>query len=504
MTVKRSSLYDVRDIGEIIWKRKWLIIVPLILVTLATYGASLLITPEYEASAIISISDDVHLNTELQRLLGIEPVYRRDSRRRDQLRGIYNEVTSSAYLSQLVQQLQLDQDPILERKARQLKAVSRDASLEQIKLDLIQNQLKNKISVSFVADDQVQITVQSERPRLARDIANSLGDIFINERVKQELTSLRSSQDFSDIQLEKYENLLEEKINERTTLEQRLRRMQLDESITSEGNRSEITSEITMTDNEIDDSRQQERTVLGQLGLVEGLSTAQLSLKESDRYEELKSDLRGQLRSMSEQMARYAWSDPEILNFKLRQNNILNSIEAENRTSVNAQYGQYDDDVRGKLIRLFNIRTNLDYLYMKASYLGSAIDELTAKINMIPELQSQLSRLNEEIATTTDIRDRFKRQEASSSISQDLLQDASSVKYKVIEPAKLPLAPFKPDRKKVILMGLVLGLVIGAGAAVVAELLDNSLKKVEEVEDFLNLPVLGITPKAEFLKKVRR
>ena len=151
---------------------------------------------------------------------------------------------------------------------------------------------------------------------------------------------------------------------------------------------------------------------------------------------------------------------------------------------------------------MFDLRTNLDYLYSKVSYLTSANEELTDKMNIIPELQADLSRLDEEIVAARDIRDRFKRQQESSTISQELLQDVSSTKHKVVEPARLPLLPVHPDRQKILMMGIALGLMIGAGAAVVVELLDNSLKKVEEVEDYLGLPVLGITPKADFMKKV--
>ena len=88
-------------------------------------------------------------------------------------------------------------------------------------------------------------------------------------------------------------------------------------------------------------------------------------------------------------------------------------------------------------------------------------------------------------------------------MSQQFLQDASSSKYKIVEPAKHPMEPFKPNRRKIVLIGFVLGMVLGGAAVVVAELLDNSLKRVEDVEAYLGLPVLGITPRADFLKRVR-
>lgn len=86
-----------------------------------------------------------------------------------------------------------------------------------------------------------------------------------------------------------------------------------------------------------------------------------------------------------------------------------------------------------------------------------------------------------------------------SDIPQDLFQD---FRYRVIEPARVPLTPFKPDRLRIGLFGIMLGLVIGGAAVVMVELMDNSFKKVEEIPEELGLPVIGIAPKMPFLKKV--
>ena len=51
------------------------------------------------------------------------------------------------------------------------------------------------------------------------------------------------------------------------------------------------------------------------------------------------------------------------------------------------------------------------------------------------------------------------------------------------------------------MMGIMLGLIVGCAAALLVEMLDNSFKKVEDVEEMLGLPVIGVTPKIEFLKR---
>ncbi|MFZ5979467.1 MAG: GumC family protein [Candidatus Zixiibacteriota bacterium] len=500
MSVDSFKTGDIKNLLPIIKKRQWLIILPWVLVSVLVFGGTFLMTPEYESSTIIAIDPEVKLSTELQNLLGINRGYRGMESQYDQLRSIYNEIISTRYISQLSERLQLGEDPVLTETARQLAAAQPHISVEQAKLDLLQSSLMEKVIVTFAAGDQVRITAQSADPARARDIANTLGEIFISEKLKQELSSIRSSQDFSDIQLQRYENLLAEKTRARTELEKEYLKIQLDESVTSDSNRTEISSEIDRTNNTIADYQDHEREILRQIQAVSNLSVSNLKLDDSQAKTDLEAGLKQQLRSIGDLMIKYTWSDPQILNFKVRQNSQLNALEAENRKLVSEQYANVGDSVQTLLVSLFNTRSELDYLYSKASYLEAALNELMDKMNMIPEYQARMSQLDNEILTTTELRDRFKRQQESSSISQALLQDMSSSKYKVVEEAKLPLAPFKPNRMRIILMGVVLGLVVGGSAAVVAELFDTSFKKVADVETELGLKVMGVIPKIDSLK----
>ena len=55
-----------------------------------------------------------------------------------------------------------------------------------------------------------------------------------------------------------------------------------------------------------------------------------------------------------------------------------------------------------------------------------------------------------------------------------------------------------PNRFKITLMGCALGLLLGIGAVILAEVTDNSVKKIESLESLLNVKVLGTIPKIEF------
>jgi uncharacterized protein involved in exopolysaccharide biosynthesis len=495
---------EVKDLLTIAWRRKWLVIIPLILVGAATLGGSYYLSTEWESSAIVQIDPQIQLTSDLERLVGRQTGFAniRAGERGYVIRSIYNEITSTYYTSELNDRMALTGDPDIEKVALQLVAQQPEMSIGSARLNVLQQQLKNTLAVEWASGDQIEIRAASEDPLQARDIANNLAEIFIEEKVKQELNQIRSSQNFSDIQLEKYEEQLQELIRQRTNLEKEMLAIQLDESITSESNRSEISAEIDRTLNEIQDLRTEEKDLLSSLGGVQGLSVTTVVLEDADEVDRLSRELNRRLGEVGDLMTKYTWSDPQVLNFKVRQNNFLNQISQEHERLVDRQFSAFDRDTRERLTSLFDTRIRLAYLYSKRPYLQSALDDINAKMTLIPDYQARLTQLDREISAATDIRDRFRRQQESSTISQALVQDLSSTKYRIVEPAKLALEPSKPNRTKIVLMGLMLGLVIGGAAAVLVELLDNTFKRVDDVEDSLDLKVIGVVPRMDFLKNL--
>ena len=116
-------------------------------------------------------------------------------------------------------------------------------------------------------------------------MAQQLAEVFIAEKMKQELGSIRLSQDFSYEQLAKYEKDLNEKIDEKTRLEKEFMNIQLGELVGSDENRNEINSEIESARNEIEDLKDQERT---QLRNLTDIPQADLNLTESDNLKRMK------------------------------------------------------------------------------------------------------------------------------------------------------------------------------------------------------------------------
>lgn len=93
--------------------------------------------------------------------------------------------------------------------------------------------------------------------------------------------------------------------------------------------------------------------------------------------------------------------------------------------------------------------------------------------------------------------------ETAKSMYTDFLQKTSQAKVevaqqhnnmRVIQPARVPGAPVGPGRFRTILIGLFLSLIGGVGLAYFLEYLDNTIKTVEDVGRYVQLPALGVIP----------
>jgi uncharacterized protein involved in exopolysaccharide biosynthesis len=498
MDEDNKNQFELSEIMSLIWRRKWLLILPVIIAAGSAFAALYIVTPVYETSSIIWVGSSVRLSSDLQRLVGNDLTAIGQSRNRtDELRSLRNEITSSPFIRQLVDRLKLDSNPGLDEKANKLKADWPHLTVDQIKFNLLLEDLRDKIDIEFSGQDQVRITVESPDPYLARDMAQNLSEIFIAEKMKQQLGSVLASQDFSYGQLDKYERNLQDKINARTTLEKELMNFELDASVTSDQNRRDIGSEIQAIKVEIGDKEEEARELLK---AITSIPSGNLKLDESNTINNLKSEVETLLRSISEIIIKYPWNSSEALSFKSRLYSHMDRIEREIEDLTKEQFSGNDENTLRKLANLFNTRALLDMLYSEQNSLELALSDLNNKIGLVPEYQARIDQLNREVTAARGIRDRFKNQQESVQISQAVLSESE---FTIIQPAQLPFAPVFPDKKKLLIIGILIGVVIGGGLILLAELLDNSFKKIEEVEDSLNLQVIGVIPEIEAVKKAR-
>ncbi|MEN3335991.1 MAG: polysaccharide biosynthesis transport protein [Blastocatellia bacterium] len=93
--------------------------------------------------------------------------------------------------------------------------------------------------------------------------------------------------------------------------------------------------------------------------------------------------------------------------------------------------------------------------------------------------------------------------ETAKQLYTDFLQKTNQAKIqeheqhnnlKMIDPPQVPRAPLGPNRARVILIGFFLSLCAGLGLALLLEYLDNTVKTVEDIARYAQLPALSVIP----------
>ncbi|MFZ2950585.1 MAG: polysaccharide biosynthesis tyrosine autokinase, partial [Desulfuromonadaceae bacterium] len=113
-----------------------------------------------------------------------------------------------------------------------------------------------------------------------------------------------------------------------------------------------------------------------------------------------------------------------------------------------------------------------------------------AKMRTLPTAERDLARLMRLSKVNADIYMFLlqKHEEAR------IVKASTISNIKVVDPAITPDKPVKPQKKKNLLLGLLVGLMFGVGAAFFIDYLDDTIKDEEEAKRTLGWPMLAMIP----------
>ncbi|RKZ48401.1 MAG: hypothetical protein DRQ58_04540 [Gammaproteobacteria bacterium] len=138
-----------------------------------------------------------------------------------------------------------------------------------------------------------------------------------------------------------------------------------------------------------------------------------------------------------------------------------------------------------------SIKREYEVARAKESHLISEMNRTKRDVGEINRKGSRLQALERDVEANRDIYQTFlDRYKETSAVS-----DIQPVHARVVDAAMLPSKPAKPKKALIILIALVLSTMIATMIAFLIEALDNTMEDGQDVEERLQVPVLGILPK---------
>ena len=159
------------------------------------------------------------------------------------------------------------------------------------------------------------------------------------------------------------------------------------------------------------------------------------------------------------------------------------------RTGVNPTHQQLQQEL---------LRSKADYraLIAKSQTQRGQLADYKKELDQLNRVETEYNRLQQEVDVDRQNYQLYLTKFEESRIS-DAMDSEKIASVSLIEPAQVPLKPVSPKKMLNLVLGLFLGALGGLGLAFFLEYLDDSLGEIDDVEEQLNLPVLGVLPELE-------
>ncbi len=132
--------------------------------------------------------------------------------------------------------------------------------------------------------------------------------------------------------------------------------------------------------------------------------------------------------------------------------------------------------------------------------LKEAIYQLAEQYKDLSAKEIQLIQLKRNVKVAEDLYLMFRTKHEEARIL--VAEEAHDVS--IIEPALKPTRPIKPNVSFNIIIGIISGLLIGLILAFVTESFDTSIGRIDDIEEMIKVPVLGIIPNTTLEKVGKR
>lgn len=150
------------------------------------------------------------------------------------------------------------------------------------------------------------------------------------------------------------------------------------------------------------------------------------------------------------------------------------------------------------------IDTNIAQLREQQAKIPPQIEKHQAWIEAVPTREAEWTGLTRDYTELRRHYDQLVAQNLQAQSVENLERSQKGSKFKIVDSARLPEKPFKPNFMKMLLVAVGVGLSLSLGTIMLLDFVDTSFKDVAEVEDFIGVPVICAIPFIEKEAETRK
>lgn len=492
---------------EIALRRMWYIIIPLVL-ALGAAGVYAIISPRtYLASTTILVTPQkVPVDY-------VRPTI--TSRIEDRLLSINQEIMSRTQLEKIISEFNLYPE--------EAKKLAREEIIELMRKDISVKTggKEGYFTVSYQGGDPVSVT----------KVTNRLASLFVEENLKLREQQAQGTTEFLGQELSATRERLEEQEKILTDFKQKhlyelpdrmvtnlgvLNQLRQDHQRVSDALNSALDRKLVIQ-KQIAEIRKQTALIQKQTSgvtreeaLPQGTQpttpAAQPAPADSSTEKGYPAVVRMQMERLRNQLmelqVKYTEKHPDVrITKKAIQDLEKAAANAEKEPAASAASSPSEDfdpmaaftkELEGQLAFT---ETEIENLKKEGDKIRTDIATYQERVENAPLRELMMINLSRGYETTKENYQRLLDKSEQAQQAENLEKRQKGEQFRLIDPARVPEKPIKPDIFKVLLAGFALGIFSGAGLAIFKELMDRSFRDARDIEATLGIKVLANIPK---------
>jgi len=484
MEIQGQRQLQIDDYIEIIFRRKWFIIIPFAVSIIGVILALYFVPRTYKSSTLILVEHQKVPESYVTSTVTVDITQR--------LNTITQQVMSRTRLESVINEFGLYKESRDKGTSEELVEFMRGNIEIDVKNDGRRGEGVSSFSISYIGRD----------PETVMHVTSRLASLFIEENLKvreqqaegttefldNQLQSLKKSLESQESQIKSYkEQHMGELPSQLDTNLRTLDRLQLERQITNDALRS------------AEDRKNMVERQLSEIGIAPaGVRDAATGVVSSDPVRRRLAELQAELSQLS---SMYTDKYPDIVRVKSEIAELESQIktgrvkEAEGSSAGRAPLVSDSPLYATLSTQLIEVSAELRNLREKQKELAKNISSLQGRVERIPAREQQMAALMRDYENTRDNYQNLLNKKLDAQLAESLEKRQKGEQFRILDPANLPVKPFKPDTKRIALIGLALGIGSGAGLVFMLEYIDASFRKPDDVYAFIGIPVLASVPR---------
>lgn len=481
-----ANAMTLNDVKGILKRRKWSLILPFFIIFFAAAAVALLLPPIYKSTSTILIEEQ-----EIPSDFVMTSV---TSYAEQRLESINQRIMSTSKLIDIIKRFNLYQDLQTKWTSEEIvEKMREDVELETISADVVDRRTgrPTAATIAFMLSYEGK-----ETPDTVQRVANELASLFLQENLQSRERHAQETTTFLEDEMGKVKADL-------TAVEAELSEFK-EKHVNALPELLQVNLQnLNNIDRNIETLTQQLRSLKEREGY---LQTQLASIPELERVNTDKRRLEELRMELVYLKTRFSDEYPDVIKVKAE------IAELESQLGEKSKKGEKTPD-------------NVAYITL-ASQLSSTQAEINSVKEQIKDLQRSRADYQSRIEATPRVEEAYTalmvvrdstqakyhdlmRKHMEAKMAYGLEKEQKGERFTLVDPARFPEKPYKPNRLAIMLIGLVLGIGAGAGMGYLREYTDLSVRSVETLVRATAFPVLAsvpeiVTPKQAIKRNVKR